>query len=797
MRGCFAKFDCPMHYRPNPSLLKPLRTVLLSFVACAMCIQAWADEPQENAPQAEVLQLGQTVYIERCASCHGDVGAGVEGAYEEPLTGDLPVGELAALITETMPQDEAETCVGEDAAAVAAYVYDSFYSEAARIRNRPPRIVLARLTATQLRQSLADLYASFEAGDRAIGESGLRGEYFSGARPANENKKIDRVDSGIDFNWGHEGPGEGVTAEDFSVRWRGALRVEATGRYEIIVQSTCAFICYLGADDREFINNYTQSGEKTEFRQSIVLTAGQPYPLRIDLFQRKRKTEQPPAEISLSWRPPGGVEEIVPARNLLTSRHPAVFSLQTTLPADDRSYGYERGIAVDRSWDESTTAAAIEFTQAALDELWPRYQTRQEKNPNENRARLRDFLTHAVETAFRGPVEQPLRELYVDQQMAATEDDAEAIKRSLLITLKSPRFLYPELDAEHSPSQQVANRLALTLFDSLPSDRWLLDLVENDQLETREQVRDAASRMVDDLRTRAKTYDMVRQWLNLREETELVKNAELFPEFDAELAADLKTSFDAFLDDMIWSDSSDFRQLFLADWAYTNERLAGYYGRSWQPADPNGVGIRPSIAEPDYRFGLLTHPYLMSRLSYQDSTSPIHRGVFLIRYMLGRVLRPPNEAFTPLSPDLEPELTTRERVALQTSAESCQVCHVRINGLGFVLENFDAVGRFRTAERNKPIDASGNYSSREDLDIGFKGPSELAHYLANSEDAQRAFVDRAFQHFVKQPAAAYGPNTIDLLLETFQGSDYNIRELFIEIAVVAANDQTDMLTEDN
>ena len=90
---------------------------------------------------------------------------------------------------------------------------------------------------------------------------------------------------------------------------------------------------------------------------------------------------------------------------------------------------------------------------------------------------------------------------------------------------------------------------------------------------------------------------------------------------------------------------------------------------------------------------MLTHPYLMSGLAYRDSTSPIHRGVFLMRHILGRTLRPPQEAFTPLSPDLHPDLTTRERIALQTSPDGCQTCHIKINGLGFTLENFDAVGR--------------------------------------------------------------------------------------------------------
>src|SRR5690606_19368616 len=142
-------------------------------------------------------------------------------------------------------------------------------------------------------------------------------------------------------------------------------------------------------------------------------------------------------------------------------------------------------------------------------------------------------------------------------------------------------------------------------------------------------------------------------------------------------------------------------------------------------------------------------------LAYSDTTSPIHRGVFLVRYMLGRTLRPPNEAFTPLSPALHPDLTTRERVELQTSPESCQICHTRINQLGFTLESFDAVGRFRQQEgEDKPVDPSGSYTDRNFQTTTFTGPADLAQYLAGSDDAHRAFVNRVFQHFVKQPIAA-------------------------------------------
>ena len=102
-------------------------------------------------------------------------------------------------------------------------------------------------------------------------------------------------------------------------------------------------------------------------------------------------------------------------------------------------------------------------------------------------------------------------------------------------------------------------------------------------------------------------------------------------------------------------------------------------------------------------------------------------------------------------------LNTRQRVALQTNAEACQNCHALINPLGFTLENFDAVGRFRSVERDRPIDASGYYRTLTGEQIEFRGSRQLAEFLARSDEVYRSFVEQLFHQTVKQPVSAYGP----------------------------------------
>jgi hypothetical protein len=190
------------------------------------------------------------------------------------------------------------------------------------------------------------------------------------------------------------------------------------------------------------------------------------------------------------------------------------------------------------------------------------------------------------------------------------------------------------------------------------------------------------------------------------------------------------------------------------------------------------------------RAGVLTHPYMMSVLSYAGSTSPIHRGVFLARSIMGNVLRPPQEAVAPLAPDLHPDLTTRQRVTVQTSSVACQTCHTMINPLGFTLEQFDAIGRHQTTENRggveRPIDSSGSYQPRVGSEATFRDSRELAAYIASSRDAQEAFVQHLFHAVVKQPVRAWGPDTLENLRVSFAGHGYDIRRLLVDIMLVAA-----------
>ena len=145
-----------------------------------------------------------------------------------------------------------------------------------------------------------------------------------------------------------------------------------------------------------------------------------------------------------------------------------------------------------------------------------------------------------------------------------------------MLALKSPWFLYHELKGGLDP-YDVASRISFGLWDSLP-DQALLDAAAAGKLATKDEIATQAERMVNDLRTRSKVREFLLQWLRVDRVADVSKDPKLFPKFTPELASDLRTSLDIFLEDVVWNESSDFRRFLLADELYLNGRLAEFYG---------------------------------------------------------------------------------------------------------------------------------------------------------------------------------------------------------------------------
>ena len=750
-----------------------------------------AEDPATDHPGAE--HPGAAIYREHCVRCHGPGGLGTAN-HPDPLVGDRSISQLAASIDETMPEEDPALVTGEAAWQVADYIHRSFYSAVARDRHRPARVELSRLTVRQHRHALADIVGSFRDEPPAADASrGLTGEYFkTGGFDRDKGLVFERIDPTVAFDFGTSGPEEGrFEPTRFAIRWTGGIVPTETGVHEFVIRTEHAAKLSLNGGRKEpaVIDAAVKSGTDTDYRGSVFLLGGRHYPLVLEFWKANQgvdkhdappATPPTPAAIRLLWKPPHGVVETVPARVLLPREAPRVFVLATPFPPDDRSIGYDRGTSVSPEWFEATTAAAIETADHVL-----RHVDRLAgvgRDAADREARLRSFAATFAERAFRQPLSDDLQALVVDRAFADAPDLDTALHRSLLAVLGSPRFLFRESGGNDAFA--TAARLSFGLWDSIP-DGPLWEAAARGDLATADQIRSHAERMVQDRRTRAKVRDFLFSWLRVDLGPELATDSAHHPEFTPDVAADLRTSLELFLDDAVWT-NGDFRHLFTADELPINGRLAPLYGATL-PAEADFTRVR---LDDGRRGGLLSHPYLMSVLAYPASTSPIHRGVFLARSVLGNTLRPPQEAIAPVPPEQQPDLTTRERVALQTSAVACQTCHTMINPLGFALEEFDEIGRYRTAEPvadgPRAIDASGSYRPREGPPATFHGGRELGAYVAGSRDAQEAFVQAVFHALVKQPVRAWGGDTLEGLRRSFAASGFEIRRLLVDIMVVAA-----------
>jgi hypothetical protein len=732
---------------------------------------------------------GEKIYRDKCAKCHGVAGEGSEDQYPEPLVGDRSIQQLASLIATTMPEDKPGSCVGEEAEKVSAYIFEAFYSPAAQARNNPVRIELSRLTVRQYRHAITDLIGSFREPMGTPGEPGLSGEYYKSRRSRSSDRVLKRVDPQINFQFGESSPLPEVEPREFSMEWEGAVLAPDTGEYEFILQTENSARVWVNDLQQPLIDAYVKSGTDTEYRQAIRLLGGRLYPLRIEyskaqqgVDQSKEEKEKKPigkASIVLMWKLPQRVPEVIPQRYLSSRLVPGSFVLQTPFPPDDRSVGYERGTSVSKAWDEATTDAAIEVASYISSQFEKLSKIDDRDSDRANKAR--EFCRQFAERAFRRPLTDEEKELFIERHFNEVKDVDSAVKRVILLVLKSPRFLYREPTGRDVDAYDIASRMSFGLWDSLP-DPELLKAAAAGELATREQRTSQAERMVGDLRTRAKVREFLLQWLKVDQVPDVLKDSERFPEFNVETASDLRTSLDLFLEDVVWSDSSDFRQFLLSDSLFLNGRLSKFYGAEL----PENAPFQKVQLQPEARAGVLSHPYLMASFAYTSTSSPIHRGVFIARSLLGRSLRPPPDAVTPLPPELHADLTTRERIILQTQSESCQTCHSMINPLGFTLEHFDAVGRYRKEEKGRPVDASGLYQTRSGEMAKFQGVRELAAFLAASDETHSTFVEQLFHYLVKQPIRAFGSEGQPQLQQYFAKNDFNIRKLLVEMMVVSA-----------
>jgi hypothetical protein len=326
----------------------------------------------------------------------------------------------------------------------------------------------------------------------------------------------------------------------------------------------------------------------------------------------------------------------------------------------------------------------------------------------------RRILETLTRRAYRRPVtEDDLAGPLAQFREARAQADFDAgIQTAISAVLVSPHFL---LRIERDPPSaaagtvyrvsdlELASRLSFFLWSSIPDDE-LLDLAIRGELSKPQVLEAQVRRMLADERSHNLVTNFADQWLHLRNLESITPDLRLFPDFDHNLRQALRTETELHFAEVLRKDRSVL-DLLKADHTFLNERLARHYGI------PHVVGSRfrrvelPSGSE---RGGLLRQGSILTVTSYATRTSPVIRGKWILENVLGTPPPPPLPDVPSLKDNtIASHLSVRERLAQHRADAACASCHNLMDPPGFALENYDAVGRWRSQEDGRQIDVSG------------------------------------------------------------------------------------------
>ena len=361
--------------------------------------------------------------------------------------------------------------------------------------------------------------------------------------------------------------------------------------------------------------------------------------------------------------------------------------------------------------------------------------------PAEERPCAKSILSGLARRAYRRPTTaEDISGLIAMYELGRAEGDFEhGIERALRAMLVAPSFLFrievdPGDNATGAPYRvtdlELATRLSFFLWSSLP-DEELLATAEQGLLGDPAVLRRQVRRMLADKRSWALVENFAGQWLELRNVSKVKPDEVLFPEFDADLRLAMRRETELFFADILRENRS-ILEFLDSDRTFLNERLAAHYGLP----KLQGPQFRAVRLNDPRRGGLLGQGSILTLTSYPNRTSVVIRGKWVLESLFGMPPPPPPPDIPELeeaAPDAE-HLTLRELMSLHSRNPTCASCHVRTDPIGFALENYDAIGRWREYEGETRINASGALPGG----VSFDGPGELKRVLKS--EFRSAFV---------------------------------------------------------
>ncbi len=413
---------------------------------------------------------------------------------------------------------------------------------------------------------------------------------------------------------------------------------------------------------------------------------------------------------------PESVEQLAPAKSAEAAAN----------ISGDQRYGSDRGLHVDSMVVRGPYSQQPDSTLPSHQRI---FVCQPEFGDESRRSCAEQVISKFAQQAFRRPlaVREVERLMSVfDLAHCRGESFERSVQVALTAVLVSPQFLFlvePDDSNENRPltDYELATRLSYFLWSTMP-DQELLDVASRGAL--REELNQQAVRMLEDPKSQAFVENFIGQWLQLRNLKSVNPDPDLFAGFDEELKDAMRSETEKYFA-FILRDNRNVLELLDSDYSFLNETLAQHYGIE----GVSGPQFRKVSLTKTDRGGVLTQASILTLTSNPNRTSPVKRGQWILQQILGTPPPPPPPGVVKLdeSPAASDAASLRERMELHRANPDCAACHQQMDAIGFALENFDAVGRWRSTDHGFPIDSAGELSGG----IHFQDAAELKHVLTS------------------------------------------------------------------
>ncbi len=683
----------------------PRLFIVIAVICLALCPIASAGAEFAGASSTEPPP--PRLFAQYCFDCHGDEAAKgrlrldlLKADFTDPNNAASWIKVLDMLMAGEMPPRGKKQPPGQDVREVVQWLRPRLHAaDLARQRARG-RVILRRLNRFEYEQTLHDLLAINKPLSHLLPEDGSAFGFDNiGAALNTSSQLMERYVEAADVALQAamiDGPRPPSTRRRFSYLQEPGivLQLARESNSRMFAVTDDAFIMF-----SDYISY--GGGKLTQFRAPV---AGR-YRVRITAYGH-----QGPVTMRVYAGATRETSNHLVGHYDLPAGKPTVVEFEDEFPATSTitllPYRLKRGAFVNLGREKllQRTGLALQSVEieGPIEKEWPRQSYRQLFGDLDlakgTIGDAQEVLRKFVPRAFRRPVTEDEMRPYVDlvrSRLEEKQDFKTAMRLGLQAVLCSPRFLF--LDEKPGPLDDfaLASRLSYFLWGSLP-DEQLLALAREKKLCSPEVLRAQIERMLADARAHRFVSNFVGQWLDLRSIDNTTPDKQLYPEHDELLQISMVSETELFFTELLQRDLS-VTNFVDCNFSILNERLAKHYGIE----GVTGQAFRRVDLPPQsHRGGLLTHASVLKVTANGTNTSPVVRGVWVMKNILGQPVPPPPPDVPAVEPDIRGAVTIREQLNKHRQLASCASCHRKIDPAGFALENFDVIGGWRDKYRS-------------------------------------------------------------------------------------------------